>query len=412
MSEQERAGVVIVGGGHAAAQAVPALRRFGWKGTITLVSDEPTLPYHRPPLSKDYLKGVRDVDQILIRRAPVYEKAEATTLLGRRAVSIDREGRTLTLDDGSAWPYASLLLATGSLPRRLPIPGAELAGVHYIRNIRDVDGLRQELEPGRRAVVIGGGYIGLETAASLRALGHAVTLLEAQDRVLERVTCDPVSRFYERLHREEGVDLRTGVQAARLVGQDRVEGVELVDGIRIEADIVVIGIGIVPDTALAADAGVNVDDGILVDTNARTSDPHIFAAGDCTRFDHPIYARSLRLESVQNANDQAVAAASAICGAPAPYEAVPWFWSDQYDVKLQIAGLSSGHDEVILRGDPDDGRSFSALYLAQGRLLAVDAVNRAKDFMAAKKLLAAGAAIDRERAGDPETPLGEAVAES
>lgn len=401
--------VLIVGGGHAAAQIVPALRRFGWQGGITLISDEPVLPYHRPPLSKDYLKGVRTRDQLLIRRDTVYEQAQARVFLGRRVEAIDRAAQTVTLEDGERLTYAHLVLATGSVPRRLPVPGADLSGVFYVRTLADIDGLKAVFAAGLRTVVIGGGYVGLEAAAALRGLGAEVTVLEALARVLQRVTCPAVSAFFTRVHEEEGVRVLTDARVAALAGDERVTGVRLADGAVLPADLVIVGIGILPATALAEAAGLAVDDGIVVDAFARTSDPRILAAGDCARFEHPLYGRTVRLESVQNANDQGTTAARTIAGDPVPYDAVPWFWSDQYDVKLQIAGLSQGYDRVVLRGDPSIGRSFSAVYLDGDRLLAVDAVNQAKDFLAAKKLVAAGARIDSSRAADPALPLAEAV---
>ncbi|MEM9303753.1 MAG: FAD-dependent oxidoreductase [Pseudomonadota bacterium] len=400
---------VIVGGGHAAAQLCPALRKFGWEGEILLVSEEPSLPYHRPPLSKDYLKGLRELDQILIRRDAVYDKAGVIRLLGRQVVSVDREARFVSLDDGAHVRYDRLVLATGSVPRQLPVPGGDLPGVFVVRTARDVDGLREAVAAGGRAVVVGGGYIGLETAASLRTLGLEVTVVEALDRVLQRVTCPEMSRFFERIHREEGVEVRTGAQVTEILGNGAVSGVRLDDGSEVPAEVVVVGIGILPETTLAEAAGIDVDDGIAVDAHCRTSDERIFAAGDCTRQHCTHYDRALRLESVQNANDQATTAAKAICGVAEDHVALPWFWSDQYDVKLQIAGLAIDHDQVVTRGDPDGDRQFAAAYLRGGRLLAVDAANRPKDFLAAKKLIVEGAHMDVDRLGDPELPLTEAV---
>ena len=260
------------------------------------------------------------------------------------------------------------------------------------------------------AIIIGGGYIGLETAASLRKLGMQVTVLEALDRILKRVTCDEVSGFFGRVHAEEGVEIRESVRIARLTGDTAVSGVELDTGEVLDAHLVVVGIGIVPNTELAEAAGLDVDDGICVDDNARSSDGAIFAAGDCTSFVHPRYARKMRLESVQNANDQALAAARAICGKPAPYETVPWFWSDQFDVKLQIAGLPEGADQKILRADPANPRSLSVLHLREGRLLAVDAMNRPRDYVFGRKLIAEQTVLDPAKLADSSLNLNEAAA--
>ncbi|WP_321938149.1 NAD(P)/FAD-dependent oxidoreductase [Paraburkholderia sp. J8-2] len=391
---------VIVGGGHAVAQLAASLRQEGWTGPVTLVSAEAVLPYHRPPLSKTFLCGNDCDDTLLIRPREFYEKQAIDVRLGVRARAIDREMRRVTLDDGTSLAYDKLVLATGAHVRRLNVPGDSLANVFYLREIADVHALRQAIVPGARAVIVGGGYIGLEAAASLRKLGLDVTVLEAQSRVLQRVTAPEVSAFYTRVHEEEGVRLLTGVAVEAIEGEGRVRGVRLGDGRWLEADLVIVGVGVLPAVALAEQAGLKIDNGIVVNEHARTSDPDIYAIGDCTRHFNPIYARWLRLESVQNANDQARTAALALCGKPAPYRALPWFWSDQFDLKLQIAGLSEGFDDVVTRGDPRNGRSFAAFYYRQGRLIAVDAVNRPKEFMMSKRFLAEQQSADPQRVAD------------
>ncbi|WP_322045046.1 NAD(P)/FAD-dependent oxidoreductase [Paraburkholderia sp. J67] len=391
---------VIVGGGHAVAQLTASLRQEGWTGPITLVSAETVLPYHRPPLSKAFLCGNDSDDTLLIRPREFYEKQAIDVRLGVRAQAIDRNARRLTLDDGTTLAWDKLVLATGAQVRRLNAPGESLANVFYLREIADVHALRAAVVPGARAVIVGGGYIGLEVAASLRKSGLEVTVLEAQPRVLQRVTAPEVSAFYTRVHEEEGVRLLTNVAIEAIEGEGRVRSVLLRDGRRLDADLVIVGVGVLPATTLAEQVGLKVDNGIVVNEQARTSDPDIYAIGDCTRHFNPLYARWLRLESVQNANDQARTAALALCGKPEPYRALPWFWSDQFDLKLQIAGLSEGFDDVVMRGDPRQGRSFAAFYYREGRLIAVDAINRPKEFMLSKRFLASQQSADPQRIAD------------
>jgi 3-phenylpropionate/trans-cinnamate dioxygenase ferredoxin reductase subunit len=394
---------VIIGGGHAAAEAVPALRKEGFAGAITLIGEEPYHPYHRPPLSKTFLADQVAAEAIYIRNPENYAEARVGLRLGCRAIAIDRDGRHVRLDDGGSIPYSALLLATGAVPRRLTIPGAELRDVHYIRGIADIEALRPKVRPGARAVIAGGGYIGLETAAMLRKLKLEVTVIEAMERVLQRVTAPEVSAFYERVHREEGVVIITGAEVVEATP----EAIILKDGREVPADILIAGIGVTPDTVLARDCGLATQDGIIVDECCRTSDPSIFAAGDCTRFVSRHYGAAMRLESVQNANDQSRVAAAVIAGRPAVYDAIPWFWSDQYELKLQIAGLSTGYDEIAVRGDIANGRSFAAFYLKQGELISVDAVNRGKEFMAGKRLIAARARIPAQVLADDAVPVAE-----
>jgi 3-phenylpropionate/trans-cinnamate dioxygenase ferredoxin reductase subunit len=381
---------VIVGASHAGAQLGAGLRQAGWEGAISIVGDEALPPYHRPPLSKAYLAGEKHSDELLIRPASFYEKSAIDLVLGSRVTAVDRDAKRIALHDGGSIPYTKLALATGAKVRKLSLPGHELNGVFYLRDLADVDRLRAFVGAGRSAVIIGGGYIGLETAASLRKLGMEVTVLEALPRVLQRVTAPQVSSFYARIHAEEGVNIVTEAATESLQGSGSVQAVRLADGRVIGADMVIIGVGVVPATELAEAAGLAVDNGIVVDEFARTSDPDIVAAGDCTNHHNPIYDRRLRLESVQNATDQARTAANTLCGNLVPYNSLPWFWSDQYDLKLQIAGLSQGFDQVIIRGDSEKGRSFAAFYFREGRLIAVDAINRAKEFMSTRRALAAG----------------------
>lgn len=402
MSEQH---CVIVGGSHAAAQLSASLRQEGWSGAITLVSDEALLPYQRPPLSKAFLCGDKPAQELLIRPLQFYEKERVDVLLGTRAVAIDRARKRLALDNGSHLAYSKLVLATGARVRTLDIAGAALPGVFYLRQARDVLAIRQAIGAGKRAVIIGGGYIGLEAAASLRQMGMQVTVLEAMPRLLQRVTAPEVSAFYARVHREQGVDIITGAAVQAIEGSEGVEAVVTSDGRRFGADLVIIGVGVLPASELAEQAGLAVDNGIVVDEFARTSDPDIFAVGDCSSHYNPIYDCRLRLESVQNATDQARTAAQALCGKMIPYRALPWFWSDQYELKLQIAGLSQGYDRVVLRGTASSGAGFSAFYFKGDRLIAVDAVNRPKDFMISKRFLADPVSAHPERVGDETIEL-------
>jgi 3-phenylpropionate/trans-cinnamate dioxygenase ferredoxin reductase subunit len=387
---------VIVGASHAGAQLVASLRQEKWSGEIVLIGDESALPYQRPPLSKAYLAGEQMLDELVIRNSDFYTSQDIR-LVNSRVESIDRSVQRLTLSSGESFAYDKLALCVGARARQLDLPGATLAGVFYLRTAADVELIRAAATPGSRAVIIGGGYIGLETAASLRALGLDVTVLEATERVLERVTAPEVSAFFARIHREEGVDIRTSALVEALLGDDRVREVILADGESIPADLVIVGVGVEPNTDLARDAGLIVDDGVLIDAHAVTSDPNIVAAGDCASYDANRYGRRIRLESVPSATEQAKVAAASMCGKPKEITALPWFWSDQYDLKLQIAGLNSGYDEIILNGDPERDRDFTCYYLRAGELIAADCVNRPRDFMATKRDLTQGssAALDR-----------------
>jgi len=395
---------IIVGASHAGTQLALSLRQGGWSGRIVLIGDEPFSPYQRPPLSKDILSGAKSFEQIPIRPGSVLEKSGIELLLGHRVEQIDRGTKTVKLDDGSTLGYDKLALTLGAYPATIPVSGQDEHGVDYLRNLADVEQIRMHVGRGKSAVIVGGGYIGLEAGAVLRQAGMRVTVLEALPRVLQRVTAPVVSSFYERLHEEEGLRVVTGSLVTSIEGDERVERVFCADGSEFDADLAIIAVGVLPNSSLAVRAGLNVEDGILVDEFSRTSDPDIVAAGDCTRHYNPIYRRRVRLESVQNAMDQAKTAAATLNGQLEPYHSLPWFWSDQYDVKLQIAGLSQGYDNIVLRGDPETGRSFAVFYFKGDRLLAVDAINRPGEFMAGKKLLLAGAIVDKSRLCDESIP--------
>ncbi|MDN4516745.1 FAD-dependent oxidoreductase [Mycolicibacterium austroafricanum] len=385
---------VIVGASHAGAQLAASLRQEGWDGEIVLVGNESALPYHRPPLSKAYLAGKCTVDELAIRNAEFYTK-QRIKLMDATVEVLDRSAGHLSLTTGDALPYDKLALCTGARPRRLSIPGADLPGVCYLRTAADVAMIRERTSPGRRAVIVGGGYIGLEAAASLRALGLEVTVLEATERVLERVTAPAVSAFFDRIHREEGVDIQTDALVDAMSGDGRVREVILASGESIPADLVIVGIGVEPNTDLAAAAGLAIDNGVVIDDQARTTDPDIVAAGDCTSHHMARYGRRIRLESVPGAGEQAKVAAATICGKSKKVAALPWFWSDQYDVKLQIAGLNTGYDEVVLSGDPTRDRDFTCFYLRAGELIAADCINRPRDFVFSKRVITQQVPIER-----------------
>jgi 3-phenylpropionate/trans-cinnamate dioxygenase ferredoxin reductase component len=403
----DRFDVLIVGGGQAGAQAAISLRQGGFAGTIALVGDEPEPPYERPPLSKDYLAGDKPFERMLLRPEAFWAERNVALRLGARVVHIDASAHEAETADGTRLGYGKLIWAAGGSPRRLPVPGADLAGVHVIRTRADVDRLQAELAGAGHVAVIGGGYIGLEAAAVLRKRGSQVTVIEALHRVLARVAGEPVSRFYEAEHRARGVDVRTGQHIVELVGENgRVTAVRFGPGIPdLPCDLAIVGIGIVPSVGPLAEAGAACRSGVEVDEFCRTSLPDVLAIGDCANHANA-YAggERLRLESVQNAVDQAKVAAGVILGEPKPYRAVPWFWSNQYDLKLQTVGLAHGHDETVLRGDPAS-RSFSLIYLKGGRVIALDCINAARDYAQGRALIEAGLAPDRAALADPNVPL-------
>ncbi|WP_024538788.1 NAD(P)/FAD-dependent oxidoreductase [Comamonas badia] len=391
--ETQGSGLLIVGAGHAGSELAVAARQGGWTDRIVLLGDERVVPYQRPPLSKAYLLGQADVDALALRPAAAYQAARIERVQGARLAAIDPTGRAVTLADGATLRYDKLALCTGGRPRPFVCEGIDArnpppSNLFYLRTLADADGIRASLGPDAQVVVVGGGYVGLEVAASARGLGARVTVIEAQPRVLARVAGAEVSRFYESVHREAGVEILTGAGVERVTCEGgRIVAVHCSNGQRVPADLVVAGVGMLPNVEAAVAAGLAGEGGIPVDELARTADPHIVAAGDNTLQHHPLYDRELRLESVPNALEQARAAASWLCGKPKPNRSVPWFWSDQYDLKLQTAGLSQGHDRCLLRGDPG-ARSFCAFYLRGGQLLAIDAVNRPGDFMATRRALA------------------------
>lgn len=378
--------IVIVGAGQAGAQAVQSLRTGGFGGRIALVGEEPHPPYQRPPLSKKHLSGEIDDEALHLRPLGFYEQNAIDCHFGKVVEAIDRESRAVLLAGGEQLPYERLIIATGTRPRALPIAGAELPGVVTLRKISDVEAMRPLLRTPGRIAIVGGGYIGLEVAAVARTMGHKVTVIEAQDRVMKRVVSPAVSAWFQELHADKGVRLMLDTGITGFSGSDRVTGVQLAGGGEVPCDIALVAVGAVPNDELAAACGLATGDGILVDDSALTSDPLVHAAGDCTRFHSALYGRSIRLESVQNAIDQAKAVAASILGNEVHYDPVPWFWSDQYAVKLQIVGLSQDHDEARTFGDPASG-SFYVAYLGGGRLLAVDSINHPRSHMMARRAI-------------------------
>ena len=401
--------IVIVGAGHAAGQVVATLRLKKFDGSICLIGEEAYLPYQRPPLSKKFLSGDLPAERLYVKPESFYDDPAISLQLDTPIAAIDREAKCLRIEEGDDVGYDKLVIATGSRVRRLPIEGADLKGVHYLRNIADVDGIRDGMDAGKKLVIIGAGYIGLEVAAVAQEAGLHVTVIEMADRVMSRVVSPETSDFYQIEHTNQGVRFRLSTGVSSLNGKKRVKSVSTSEGEDIPADLVVIGVGIQPNTELATNAGLDVDNGIVVDDHCRTGDPNIFAVGDCTSHPNAIYDRRLRLESVHNAVEQAKTAAANICGQDVAYAQVPWFWSDQYDLKLQIAGLSEGYDDVVIRGNPAE-RSFSCLYLRDGRLIAVDAINAPRDFVQSKQLIADRAEIEKKKLADPATPLKDMTA--
>src|SRR5450631_363205 len=400
--------ILIIGGGQAGAQAIDTLRREGFEGRIVLVSEERELPYQRPPLSKKFLAGELAADRLPFRHQSFYDEHRIELKLGIRAIRLDPAARRVALSNGEEVVYDRLLLCLGAISRQLTCPGSELPGVHYLRGISDVPGIREGLKAGARTVIIGGGYIGLETAATARKMGCAVTVLEMADRVMNRVVASNVSEYFAHEHRTQGIKIVCNTRVMRLEGASRVERVVCADGSTYEADLLVVGVGAVANMQLAVDAGLACDNGIVVDEYCRTSDPAIYAAGDCTYHPSLRFDLRVRLESVDNAFEQAKAAALNILERPTVHDRVPWFWSDQFDNKLLIVGLSQGHDQQVTRGDPAT-RSFTVCYLRGGELLAVEAINHSKDYMAARKLIADRARPDINLLADPLVALKDAV---
>jgi len=378
--------VVIIGASHAAAEAISSLRKAGWEDKITLIGDEDVLPYQRPPLSKAYYKNEIGLDKLAIKNEAFYQKAEVDLLLGHRVESIDRDNKSVSTEDGKSIAYDKLIIATGTRARYLPVEGGDLPQIKYLRTIADVDGIKSQLTEGSKLLIVGAGYIGLEVAASAVKQGVQVTVLEAMDRVLARVTSPVVSEFYQSVHAEEGVDIRLGAGLEKFQDEGGNAVAILSDGERLEFDCAIVGIGVLPNVELAEQAGLPCDNGIVVDEFTRTEDHDIYAVGDCCNHYSFIYDRRIRLESVPNAMAQAKTAAYSICGKDVAYDQLPWFWSDQYDVKLQTAGLMTGYDEAIVKGDVAS-RKFSVSYYKDGKMIALDALNSPAEFMQARKAI-------------------------
>jgi 3-phenylpropionate/trans-cinnamate dioxygenase ferredoxin reductase subunit len=399
--------IVIVGAGQAGVQAVQALRAEGFAGAITMIGDEAYPPYQRPPLSKAYLLGSFARERLFLKPDAFYQEAGCDLILNATVTAIDRTAKTVSLRDGRALPYDKLLLATGTKVRKLSCPGADLRGVQYLRDIADVDALQPLFQSGARVAVVGGGYIGLEVAAVGAKRGLDVSVFETADRLMARAVSPVVSDFYAVEHGKAGVKLNLSTSVEEFEGKEKVQAV-WAGGKSWAADIVLVGIGVVPNDMLARESGLPCQDGIIVDRNAMTADPAIFAAGDCTRH----YGREgveIRLECVQNAIDQAKHAALAMLGRPKTYSEVPWFWSDQYDLKLQIAGLARPGDQIVLRGDPVQ-RKFAVFHLRGGMVAAVEAVNAAPEYMIGKKLIAYGVAVAAEKLADLSVPMKQIAA--
>lgn len=403
--------VVVIGGGQAAGQLVASLRQEGYEDRITIICEEPHLPYQRPPLSKQYLKGEVPADKVPLRPRAFYEAKQIKVLEDQRVMGFDSKQQKVICNNGSDLPYDDLVLATGSKPIPLSVPGADLKNVHLFRTLDDVDAIRAQLNDPRKIAIVGGGYIGLEVAASCQLLGHQVTVIELEDRVLKRVATPMMSKFYQDLHTERGVTLHLNKKVEQILSDDSgsVSSIKLTDGEIIDADIVIVGIGIRPVTNLAEEQNLEVNNGIFVDEHCRTKSPHVYAIGDCTNHPNPLLDQRIRLECVPNAMEQARVAAQNIAGKDTTYASYPWFWSDQYELKLQMTGLLHNHDDVVIRGSMENN-TFSVFYLRQGKLISADAVNMPRDFIAAKQLL--GRNLDSSELGNPEVDLKEIIARS
>ena len=394
-------GVVIIGAGHAAGQAAASLRQAKYAGDITIVGDEAHIPYQRPPLSKAYLKGDQSADKVYLRAESFYADRDIAMKLSTRATAIDTTAKTVGLSSDETLHYDHLLISTGSRPRKLSIDGSDLPGIHYLRTMDDVDGLRDGMQADANLVIVGGGYIGLEVAAVGRELGLNVHVLEMEERILQRVTTPEMSAYYHQLHEGRGVNIHTNTAVTGFAGDGKVQEVLCGDK-RFPADIVIVGIGIIPNTELAEAAGIVCDNGIVVDDHCCTSDPNVYAAGDCTNHPNPLLDRRLRLESVPNAMDQARVSTANMLGDDKTYAAIPWFWSDQYELKLQMVGFSADGDAQVLRGDMASNQ-FAIFYLKDGKVVAADAVNSPKEFMLCKQLV--GKSADPAMLADPEADL-------
>jgi len=394
-------GMVIIGAGHAAGQAAASLRQEKYEGPITIIGDESHIPYQRPPLSKQYLSGEQGIERVYLRPEKFYADKDVTLKLNTRVIAIDRSAKSVQLDNNTV-DYDKLIIATGSRPRRLNIDGSDLAGIHYLRTIEDVDTIRTEMADAKNLVIVGGGYIGLEVASVCLGAGINVHVLEMEERILQRVTTPQMSDYYHNLHTGRGVNIHTSTGVTGFAGQSRVEKVLCGDAGEFDADLVIVGIGILPNVELAEAAGLDCNNGIVVDEHCRTSDPNIYAAGDCSNHPNALLDRRLRLESVPNAMEQARVCASNMLGGDKVYASIPWFWSDQYELKLQMVGFSSDGNQQVLRGDMATNE-FAVFYLNDGRVVAADAVNSPKEFMICKQLV--GKMVDVDALADPDADL-------
>lgn len=399
-------GMVIIGAGHAAGQAAASLRQAKYEGPITIIGDELHVPYQRPPLSKQYLSGEQHIDRVYLRPASFYTDKDVTLKLSTTATAIDRDSKTVTLDTGETLAYDKLLISTGSRARKLNIDGSDLPGIHYLRTIADVDAIRAEMASDRNLVIVGGGYIGLEVASVGVEKGLNVHVLEMESRILQRVTTPEMSAYYHQLHTSRGVNIHTDTTVSGFSGDGQVSKV-LCGDTEFDADLVIVGIGIIPNVELAQDAGLEVDNGIVVDDHCRTSDPDIYAAGDCSNHPNPLLNRRLRLESVPNAMEQARVSVENMLGGDKIYAAIPWFWSDQYELKLQMVGFSADGSSQVVRGEMAENH-FAVFYLHDGKVVAADAVNSPKEFMVCKQLI--GKTVDQALLADSASDLKDLLA--
>ncbi|MCZ6458041.1 MAG: FAD-dependent oxidoreductase [Gammaproteobacteria bacterium] len=395
------AGIVIVGAGHAAGQAAASLRQAKYAGEIILIGDESHIPYQRPPLSKQYLSGEHGMERVYLRPEKFYADRDITVKVDTRVESIDTSAKNVTTDQGETIEYENLLIATGSRPRILHIDGSDLPGIYYFRTVADVDAIRAQMSAGKKLVIVGGGYIGLEVASVSVTSGLEVHVLEMEERILQRVTTPEMSRYYHDLHSSRGVHIHTSKMVSGFTGNGQVSGVLCGDE-TIAADLVIVGIGIIPNTEIAEAAGIDCDNGILVNDHCETSVAGVYAAGDCTNHPNPLLDRRLRLESVPNAMEQARVVAANICGGDKSYSSYPWFWSDQYELKLQMVGFSADGDTQVVRGDMANNQ-FAVFYLKDGAMVAADAVNSPKEFMICKQLV--GTKVDADILADPSVDL-------
>ncbi|MFT4720220.1 MAG: 3-phenylpropionate/trans-cinnamate dioxygenase ferredoxin reductase subunit [Candidatus Azotimanducaceae bacterium] len=395
------AAMVIVGAGQGAGQAAASFRQEGYEGEIIILGDEPFPPYQRPPLSKQYLSGELPLERVFVRPEKFYTDRNIDLRTNTRVSAIDAQAKTVTTAAGEAIAYEKLLIATGSRPRKLSIPGSDLAGIHYLRTITDVDGIAVAMKTAKKVVIVGGGYIGLEVASVAVTAGLDVTVLEMEQRILQRVTTPGMSEYYHQLHTSRGLKILTETAVSGFTGDDQVRQV-LCGDVTIDADLVIVGIGIIANTELASDAGISCENGVTVDGHCQTSAADVYAIGDCTNHPNPILGRRLRLESVPNALEQARVAVANMCGKEKVYSSVPWFWSDQYELKLQMVGFSADGDTEVLRGDKS-ANEFAVFYLKDGAVVGVDAVNSPREFMICKQLY--GKQVDAARLADPATDL-------